>query len=553
MYRTEDQEYACRQIEDVHNYSKRNRYVYCNKKKSASPYSNNQVEKDDDEEDDHDEKFNRVDYEQLPKYNLTTLQLNVSAAPSFVSVKNQSQNKKQELMLPDVVKIENETYITPPDHHARRPMNAFLIFCKRHRAIVKEKYKNYENRSITKILGEWWASLDTNAKKCYVNLAKQNKDAFFSANPNFKWYKLPAPSLRTLQTRPGNIEREVYQCEIANSNMSHNPIPPCDISKAKTKKVSYFKLADEAQMGGLNNLIFPSPDYASKNDILQNALSDGSKYFSTGNKQTSSIIQRESLNFISSHSGNCYSSSEDDVKPKKSVRSCKGKKYQEFINSGQLSPVTSKKLISPKPSTKLNCSENKYFVMHIDKCSNVIGSSTAKILEPDKDAQSWVVPQYRDSNDFNKQQFGFVSFDLENKISRLPAQCLETYLQRKKNMKHKKKLNSKKSSALQAKIQERILKQTQQRSLYKTKTDVEAKEQMVGSQKRKARKESITRRDITSIHKDVQKLLGNSIVTTALVVGSPETQPAVDHNASSDLLILAEVAANRTETSKVNQ
>lgn len=34
----------------------------------------------------------------------------------------------------------------PPDHHARRPMNAFLIFCKRHRAIVREKYPNLENR-----------------------------------------------------------------------------------------------------------------------------------------------------------------------------------------------------------------------------------------------------------------------------------------------------------------------------------------------------------------------------------------------------------------------
>lgn len=33
-----------------------------------------------------------------------------------------------------------------PDHHARRPMNAFLIFCKRHRTIVREKYPNLENR-----------------------------------------------------------------------------------------------------------------------------------------------------------------------------------------------------------------------------------------------------------------------------------------------------------------------------------------------------------------------------------------------------------------------
>lgn len=33
-----------------------------------------------------------------------------------------------------------------PDHHARRPMNAFLIFCKRHRSIVRERYPNLENR-----------------------------------------------------------------------------------------------------------------------------------------------------------------------------------------------------------------------------------------------------------------------------------------------------------------------------------------------------------------------------------------------------------------------
>lgn len=33
-----------------------------------------------------------------------------------------------------------------PDHHARRPMNAFLIFCKRHRGIVRERYPNLENR-----------------------------------------------------------------------------------------------------------------------------------------------------------------------------------------------------------------------------------------------------------------------------------------------------------------------------------------------------------------------------------------------------------------------
>lgn len=60
-----------------------------------------------------------------------------------------------------------------PSHHARRPMNAFLIFCKRHRTIVKNHYPHLENRAVTKILGEWWAGLELEDKSCYTELAKQ--------------------------------------------------------------------------------------------------------------------------------------------------------------------------------------------------------------------------------------------------------------------------------------------------------------------------------------------------------------------------------------------
>lgn len=55
----------------------------------------------------------------------------------------------------------------------RRPMNAFFIFCKRHRSVVRERYPHLENRSITKILGEWWASLEPHEKNTYTELAKQ--------------------------------------------------------------------------------------------------------------------------------------------------------------------------------------------------------------------------------------------------------------------------------------------------------------------------------------------------------------------------------------------
>lgn len=46
----------------------------------------------------------------------------------------------------DKIDVKIDVKKGTPDHHARRPMNAFLIFCKRHRAIVKDKYPNLENR-----------------------------------------------------------------------------------------------------------------------------------------------------------------------------------------------------------------------------------------------------------------------------------------------------------------------------------------------------------------------------------------------------------------------
>lgn len=69
--------------------------------------------------------------------------------------------------------LNDELEASEPPHHARRPMNAFLIFCKRHRSVVKNKYPNLENRAVTKILGEWWAALEMEEKSCYTELAKQ--------------------------------------------------------------------------------------------------------------------------------------------------------------------------------------------------------------------------------------------------------------------------------------------------------------------------------------------------------------------------------------------
>lgn len=90
----------------------------------------------------------------------------------------------------DEVKVEAETTSTisetkmdnsnntSPSHHARRPMNAFLIFCKKHRPIVRNKFPNLENRAVTRILGEWWALLDIKDRQPFTDLAKEVRSKY---------------------------------------------------------------------------------------------------------------------------------------------------------------------------------------------------------------------------------------------------------------------------------------------------------------------------------------------------------------------------------------
>lgn len=66
-------------------------------------------------------------------------------------------------------------------------MNAFMIFSKRHRALVHQKHPNQDNRTVSKILGEWWYALSTEQKQKYHELASEVKEAHFKAHPQWKW------------------------------------------------------------------------------------------------------------------------------------------------------------------------------------------------------------------------------------------------------------------------------------------------------------------------------------------------------------------------------
>lgn len=69
-------------------------------------------------------------------------------------------------------------------------MNAFMIFSKRHRALVHQRHPNQDNRTVSKILGEWWYALGHEEKKKYHELASEVKEAHFKAHPEWKWYAL---------------------------------------------------------------------------------------------------------------------------------------------------------------------------------------------------------------------------------------------------------------------------------------------------------------------------------------------------------------------------
>ncbi|XP_021565732.1 HMG box transcription factor BBX isoform X3 [Carlito syrichta] len=137
-----------------------------------------------------------------------------------------------------------------PEQRARRPMNAFLLFCKRHRSLVRQEHPRLDNRGATKILADWWAVLDPKEKQKYTDMAKEYKDAFMKANPGYKWcpttnkpVKSPTPTVnprKKLWAFPSDSPRDL-------------PSP----KKAKTEEMPQlnFGIADPTQMGGLSMLL----------------------------------------------------------------------------------------------------------------------------------------------------------------------------------------------------------------------------------------------------------------------------------------------------------
>ncbi len=105
---------------------------------------------------------------------------------------------------------EPQSPLSKKDNKIRRPMNAFMIFSKKHRSLVHEKHPNQDNRNVSKILGEWWYALGSDGKNQYHVLASEMKEAHFKAYPEWKWCskdrKKSSSSNKDLRGRLGSLD-----------------------------------------------------------------------------------------------------------------------------------------------------------------------------------------------------------------------------------------------------------------------------------------------------------------------------------------------------------
>ncbi|XP_073929146.1 HMG box transcription factor BBX isoform X5 [Castor canadensis] len=183
-----------------------------------------------------------------------------------------------------------------PEQRARRPMNAFLLFCKRHRSLVRQEHPRLDNRGATKILADWWAVLDPKEKQKYTDMAKEYKDAFMKANPGYKWCPTTNKPVKS-QTPAVNPRKKLWAFPSESSRDLPSP------KKAKTEEMPQlnFGMADPTQMGGLSMLLLAGEHALGTSEISSGACrSDVSE--SPELRQKSPLFQFAEISSSTSHS-----------------------------------------------------------------------------------------------------------------------------------------------------------------------------------------------------------------------------------------------------------
>lgn len=275
--------------------------------------------------------------------------------------------------------------------------------------------------------------------------------------------------------------------------------------------------------------------------------------------------------------------------PKKSTRACKGKRYAEFMNahkstmvnkrtkprtastssstSTSLSPIQPHHVRSLKKS--LSCSQavqkldyDTFDHLYANNSATIFSSTAAITNETDTVAADDKSTVAKDENAMllpsDNRKFDVTEFELEQKINALNAHNLDEYLVRKQDTKKKKKVNEKRSGGgykkvhktnkSKAKSSAKVTPATAVATVAESKTFEEAKQRlaMVGSQKRKARKESITRRDVqqqvTAIVQSYSPAMDPQYMPIIAPFGNCVLQNHTNRGGNNGLLMLATMA-----------
>lgn len=281
-----------------------------------------------------------------------------------------------------------------------------------------------------------WLQLVVNAlpqmsMTCYLIVTiciQQYKDVFFSKNPNFKWYKLPAPPLRTLSTRPTNDRSMVASpTPLVNEEIAESTIKDRvarNVKQQNSSGIGQFKFASIDQMGGLTSLMMDSGMPTRVNGANFSEKDEEKSEVFMNDKQAKKRKNEEQLELFDD---------QEVVVTGKSHRACKGKRYEQFM-------TPSKKATKPKSTNPVIISTSVQFP-HNGYCkpqetlSHKNGDSS--------DELSNVVAASPESDETEQRNADAADFKLNEKIMTLPSLDLDDYLNRKKAMKKKKKFTRK--------------------------------------------------------------------------------------------------------------
>lgn len=276
------------------------------------------------------------------------------------------------------------------------------------------------------------------------------------------------------------------------------------------------------------------------------------EYYSSNSYQLNNIP-----NHVKSGSDDMIHNSEkhfdyDYDEPKKSTRSCKGKRYLEFMNR-KTNPVLKKNKVRTSSSSSSSSTSQPLSPNGIHSVNGQLNLNHAQKMDVELSDHLYAASKTHETigtEDLpwspttttvseGSKLFSADDFDLEEKIKTLPALNLDKYLTGKRTVKKKRKLTSRRHNTVQNRKQSSHTANNITTVNKSPKTVEEAKAQlMVGSQKRKARKESITRRDI-GVPLLVSTVIEPAVTTYAPILKSPIYDlPNVPNN----LFILATMA-----------